>query len=107
MNISQEIKQLNGQPSMDEKGSPVTFKEIIVRCLENYRPTSAADSMRLPSLYKIIDEGEEVDLNEKYKKLLISVLQESIAQKVNGQPTGILPYWVIVPILSELGVKEE
>lgn len=74
VDVSNELKQLNGQPLMDNVNGEavvVTFKDVIANALLSpVQKEQGVDKIRKYELAKKVYDGGKVDLNEEEIKLI-------------------------------------
>lgn len=74
VDVSNELKQLNGQPLMDNVNGEavvVTFKDVIANALLSpVQKEQRVDKIRKYELAKKVYDGGKVDLNEEEIKLI-------------------------------------
>ena len=136
MNVSKEIKSLRGQSfpqavfikedidrlPKNKEGSPdnsrvgnENVENVILNCLALYQVKTTKEGFYLNAIANLIltKEKDEIELQSKFKKFLIAVLEESImkteiidedGKKVRTRK-GLYSGWIISQVLSELGVK--
>lgn len=107
-------KDKNGQPDFSTVGNE-NIENVILNCLSLYQVKTTKESFYLNAIANIIltREKDEIELQSKFRKFLIEVLESSImkteiteneGKKVESRK-GIYSGWIISQVLAELGVK--
>ena len=134
MNLSKEIKSLRGETfkkaifiteELDalptkENGEPdmsgvdnETVENVILNCLSLYQATSTKEGFYMNSIANLIltKEKDTIELKDKLKKFLVTVLEKSILQKDEDASKeqckkvqkGVYSAWIISQVTNELG----
>lgn len=126
MNLRRTIKSLRGHDikkvtlrtdeintlknNITEATESETVENVILNCLSIYRAKTTKEGFYINTIANLIltNVGDTLVLQEKFKKFLIAVLEDSILTvdpsditKTKGFYTG----WIVSQVLDELGAK--
>lgn len=99
----------NNKPDLS-KLPKETYRNLILNCLANYIIKDKRENFYINALAQlIIDENKKsLNLKNKFKNFLISVLNDSVLQKNDKEViSGIFPSWNIGPILRDLNADDD
>lgn len=107
-------KDKNGKPDLSTVGDE-NIENVILNCLALYQVKTTKEGFYLNAIANLIltKEKDEIELQSKFRKFLIEVLESSImkteiideGEKKVETRKGIYSGWIISQVLSELGVK--
>lgn len=108
--ISEDEKMEIVAAKIAEKDMPETVGNVILNCLMMIPGETKLDGFYANAIAQIIFGNErEVELNEKFKKFLISHLDKSILRIVKTKDKeelrGLYAGWIIAQVLEEIGEK--
>ncbi len=107
-------KNKDGSPDMSSIGNE-NIENVILNCLSLYQVKTTVEGFYLNAIANLIltKEKDEIELQSKFRKFLIKVLEESVMkteiveenEKKIEKRKGIYSGWIVSQVLVELGVS--